>query len=128
MSALTEALVAAQAKALAALEKAYVAQKLDPTALVAGMDEIGCTDKVDQSALIAALDVLIVYGQTEPAYTEKRQTEKPTDAQRSYIGRLCAERELEAPDLAGVTRAQASEIIDSLQRGTFDAAKYSVPF
>jgi hypothetical protein len=128
VSALTEALVAAQAKALAALEKAYVAQKLDPTALVAGMDEIGCTDKVDQSALIAALDVLIVYGQTEPTYTEKRQTEKPSQAQLDYIAKLVEHHQAQAPNLAGVTRAQASEIIDSLQRGTYDASKWTVPF
>jgi hypothetical protein len=128
VSALSEAVDAAQAKALAALEKAYVRGHIDAEALVEKMNAIGCRDGLDHAALIEALDVLHFYGQTEPTYTEKRQTEKPTAAQVSYIGRLCAERELTAPDLAGVTRAQASEIIDSLQRGTYDEAKWTVPF
>jgi hypothetical protein len=128
VSALAEALVAAQAKALAALEKSYVRGELTTEQFTMRMAVIGCTDNIDQGLLIEALDVLREFGQTEPTYTEKRQTEKPTSAQVSYIGRLCAERELTAPDLAGVTRAQASEIIDSLQRGTYDEAKWALPF
>ena len=128
VSALTEALVAAQAKALSALEKAYVRGTLDVEAFTARMDEIGCTDTVDQALLLAALDTLKEHGQTEPAYTEKRQTEKPTDAQSSYIAKLADERGFTAPDLAGVTRAQASEIIDSLRNGTYDQSKWEMPF
>ena len=128
MIALAEALAAAQAKALSALQKAYVRDAITVEQFIARMTEIGCTDTVDQSLLLAALDTLKEHGQTEPAYTEKRQSEKPTDAQISYIGKLADERGFTAPDLAGVTRAQASEIIDSLRNGSYDPAKWEIPF
>jgi hypothetical protein len=128
MTALAEALAAAQAKALSALEKAYVRDAITLEQFVARMTEIGCADTVDQALLLAALDTLKEHGQTEPSYTEKRQTEKPTEAQTSYIGKLADERGFTAPDLAGVTRAQASEIIDSLRNGTYDQSKWEIPF
>lgn len=128
MTALAEALAAAQAKALAALEKAYVRGALDAEALTQRMNEIGCTETLDQDLLVAALDTLKEYGATEPAYTEKRNTEKPTDAQANYIKRLAGEKGYEVPDLAGCTRVQASEIIDTMNRGTYDPEKWSLPF
>ena len=126
--ALAEALAAAQAKALSALEKAYVRGALDAEQFSARMTEIGCTDTVDKALLLAALDTLKEHGQTEPGYTEKRQTEKPTEAQAAYIAKLADQSGFTAPDLAGVTRAQASEIIDSLRNGTYDASKWELPF
>ena len=129
MSALSDALAAAQAKALAALEKAYVRGALDYEQFIARMDDIGCADDIDQALLVFALDVLKEYGQTEPAYTEKRQTEKPTQAQIDYVGRLATEKGLAVPDLTGATRAQASEVISELLNGTFDPAKWpDIPF
>ena len=82
MTALSDALAAAQAKALAALEKAYVRGTLDVEAFTARMDEIGCSDTVDQALLLAALDTLKEHGQTEPTYTERRTNDKPTDAHK----------------------------------------------
>lgn len=128
MTALSDALEAAQAKALAALEKAFVRDVLNESDFLAKLDEIGATDVADQGQLLACLHVLKEQGQTEPAYTERRKTEKPTAAQAGYIARLADERGFPAPDLAGVNREQASEIITSLQNGTYDPAKYDVPF
>jgi len=127
VSALAEALIAAQAKALAALEKAYVRGTIDGEELTERMNEIGLTDAVDQGLLIAALDTLKEHGAGAPAQPE-RTADKPTAAQVAYIGKLCREREIVIPDMAGVTRAQASEIIESLQAGTYDASKWEVPF
>ena len=129
MTALADALTAAQAKALAALEKAYVRGALDLDQFQSQMEMIGCTDKVDQDLLIASLDTLRQYGQTEPAYTEKRQTEKPTQAQISYVEKLAGEHGYQVPDLTGATRAQASEVISAMQKGTYDPAKWpDIPF
>ena len=47
MSALAEALVAAQRRALQAVEKAYVAGQLDGEAATARLTECGITDPVD---------------------------------------------------------------------------------
>jgi len=129
MTALSDALAAAQAKALSALEKAYVRGALDYEQFIARMDEIGCADDIDQALLVFALDVLKEYGQTEPAYTEKRQTEKPTDAQLALVAKMASERGFTAPDMTGATRAQVSEVIDAIRNGTFDPAKWpEIPF
>ena len=130
VSALTEALAATQAKALAALQKAYVAGAFEDDRMREQLDAIGCTDAVDQGFLIESLDVLRAYGPMPTYnYSEKRAGEKPTDAQRTLIEKLTqgfiAEQ---VPDLTGVTRAQASEMIDSLKAGTYDASKWTVPF
>ena len=90
MSALTEALVAAQAKALAALEKAYVANAFEDDRMREQLDAIGCTDAVDQEFLIQSLDVLRTYGAPAPSYSERRTNDKPTDAQKTLIDKLIA--------------------------------------
>ena len=131
MSALADALSQAQAKALAALEKAYVAGQLEDAAMLEQMDAIGCTDVVEQHTLLEALNVLKAYGAPAPgsSYSERRTNDKPTDAQMTLIGKLVADLpEDQRPDLAGATRAQASELIDSLKTGSYDAAKWTVPF
>lgn len=131
MSALTEALVAAQAKALAALERAYVAGMLTNEQFREQMDAIGCTDVIEQDLLSMALATIKTYGASVPAsaYSERRTNDKPTDAQKTLIDKLIANLpEDERPDLAGVTRAQASELIDSLKAGTYDPGKWTVPF
>ena len=131
MSALADALNAAQAKAIAALEKAYVANAFEDDRMREQLDAIGCTDAVDQGFLIECLDTLRVYGPmpTGTSYSERRTNDKPTDAQMTLVGKLVANLpEDQRPDLAGATRAQASELIDSLKTGSYDAAKWTVPF
>jgi len=50
-----------------------------------------------------------------------------TDKQLAFIDRLCDEKQVIRPD-GPLSKAQASEIIDSLQAGTYDPGKWSVPF
>lgn len=128
MTALSDALAAAQAKALSALEKSYVRGVIDTEALVEGMNAIGCTDTVDQVLLVESLNTLKEHGTSEPTYTERRQTEAPTEAQKVYIAKLAYDRGCVSPDLAGVSRAEASQIIEELKAGTYDPDKHSLPF
>ena len=55
----------------------------------------------------------------------------PTDAQLAYIGKLCAERDLEPPP-AVYSKAEASLIIDALMQGRYDVGDWplgpDVPF
>jgi hypothetical protein len=74
VTALSDALTAAQRSALAALEKAYVAGAIEAEAMVAALESVGISD------------------------------------------------------LAGLTKPKASELIDSLNGGSYDPAAWSVPF
>lgn len=129
MTALSDALTAAQAKAIAALERAYVAGLIDAGGTVEQLNAIGCTDVIEQGQLFAALDVLREYGATAPAVANgARPPEPASESQRQFILRLADERGAVAPDFAGITKAQASEIISSLQAGTYDPERWAVPF
>ncbi|HEX4672036.1 MAG TPA: hypothetical protein VH279_07195 [Solirubrobacteraceae bacterium] len=132
-SALETALAAAQAKAVGALEKAYVAGQLSSEGLASRLAEIGCPDAVDGAHLLAALDVLREYGAAAPAapggsYAERNATRPATDAQRAFITRLADEKEVSPPDLSGLTREKASELIDQLRTGSYSAADWDIPF
>ncbi len=134
MSALAEALVAAQRRALVALEKSYVhlgdaEDGPGRDALRNALDTIGCTDKVEQDQLIACLEVIRAMGGDVPtAPTNGGGPKLISDAQRTFIGDLVKRAGVSAPDLAGLTHEQASELISSLKAGTYDPAKWSVPF
>jgi hypothetical protein len=67
VSALADALVAAQRRALAAVEKQYAAGKLEADDVRAKLTAIGLTDDVDADRLLAALDLIREYGATLPA-------------------------------------------------------------
>lgn len=130
MSALAEALVAAQRRAIGALEKAYVAGAFEDDRMREQLDAIGCNDAVDHDHLIHALDVLRTYGGPLPAANGEPATKKPepaTDAQLSLIARLVKEKNAAAPDLP-LTKLAAHEVIDTLKAGTYDASKWTVPF
>ena len=58
MSALTEALVAAQARAISAVSKVYLASHIDRDEANAELQTVGATDDVDRSALLDALDTI----------------------------------------------------------------------
>ena len=128
MTALSDALAAAQAKALAALEKSYMRDLIDSETLRSSMDQIGCTDTADQLQLLAMLDTLKIHGASEPTYTERRTTEKPTDAQVSYMKKLADDHGFASPDLAGMSRDDVSKIIDELKAGSYDPDKHALPF
>jgi hypothetical protein len=140
---LSDALTAAQRSALAALEKAYVADELDPDPdddeamsargyLVMRLEDCGISDPIDVCFLIAALDVLREWGVSAPTMSErvKREVEFATENQQKFILDLCARNNLPAPEAMGaLTKESASEIIDSLQKdGTYDQDKFGVPF
>jgi hypothetical protein len=131
VSALAEALVAAQRRALSAMEKAYVAGKLEPDTVREKLTAIGLTDDVDADRLLAALDLIREYGAplpNEPTPNgEPRKPEPATDAQLALIAKLVKEKQAQGPDLP-VTKQQAHEIIDTLKAGSYDAAKWTVPF
>jgi hypothetical protein len=138
VSALAEALAAAQRRALAALQKSYVHSPLTPEELDAEkervravLDAIGCTDTVEQGQLFAALDVIRATGAALPSEPtnggEPKPPEPASGAQLAFIAKLVKETKATPPDLP-VTKAQAHEIIDTLQAGTYDAAKWTVPF
>lgn len=131
MSALAEALVAAQRRALQALEKQYAAGKLEPEDVRDKLVAVGLTDDVDADRLIAALDLIRDYGAplpSEPTNGVEKPPEKATQAQRDLIKRLVVEKQVPAPDYEPLTKQDAHAIIDALKSGTYDPAKYSVPF
>jgi hypothetical protein len=133
MTPLAEALVAAQRHALATLEKAYVAGSLTDEELYEALNTCGITDQVDQSFLRASLDVLKEWGVTAPTMSERvarenGEPEKASDKQAALIATLCKRHNQPLPEVPGLTKAQASEIIDALDKGTYDPAKWTIPF
>jgi hypothetical protein len=130
MSALADALVAAQRRALAAVEKQYAAGKLEADDVRAKLADIGLTDDVDADRLIAALDMIREYGAALPSEPTNggagKPPEKATDAQLALIAKLVSEKNVTGPDLP-VTKAQAHEIIDGLKNGSYDPATWRVP-
>jgi hypothetical protein len=131
MSALAEALVAAQRRALSAMEKQYVAQRITPHEACTLMNAMGVMDGVDQERLLHALDVIREYGAALPSEPtpngEPKPPEKASDAQLALIADLVKRKSLTAPDLP-LTKVEASAIISAMQAGTYDAAQYRVPF
>jgi hypothetical protein len=130
MTALSDALTAAQRSALAALEKAYVAEKIDADAF----HEI--TDQVDQAFLVASLDVLKEWGVTAPTMTERVAREngepkKATEGQVKFITDLLKRGNhgpLDEGDLRALTFDRASQLIDALKSGSYNPDEWAVPF
>ena len=127
MTPLTDALTAAQRRALTALEKAYVAGHLDAENVSAWLIDCGITDPVDTAYLLHSLDVLKEWGASLPDEPQAKTDEQATPKQLDLIRSLCGRKELAPPHLP-LTKAQASEIIDSIDRGTYEAEKWAVPF
>lgn len=128
MTALSDALEQAQTRAVAVLAKQYVGGAADEAEVAARLDAVGLTDAIDRGRWLAALDVIREGGGEAPAETNGTRKDDPmSDKQRDYILKLCSERNLEPPD-SPLTKSQASEIIDSIDRGTYDPAKWKVPF
>ena len=131
MTPLSDALTVAQKRALAALEKAYVAGEIDGEAFAAALAAFGISDPIDVAFLLSALDVCREWGVPAPTMSERvtaAKVEPATDAQWQRIRRDCEAQKVGLPETEHLTKAQASEIIGALQAGTYDPAKYSVPF
>lgn len=135
MSALAEALVAAQARALASIGRTYVGSTDngdDARQIIAGMlDKIGCTDKIEQGYLIACWDALRVAGVQAPPEQKQNGPDrsKATDAQLSLMRKIASERNYVLPDDPQLlSRDDASKVIDSMKSGEYDQATWAVPF
>lgn len=128
MTPLSDALVAAQTRALATLQKAYVAGAIDAEAFTLGAEACGIHNPVDMAHLLAALDVMREWGAALPAEPNgKPKPEPATDKQKAFIADLCQRANVPYPDDVR-TKDEAHEIIESLQAGTYDAEKWRVPF
>jgi hypothetical protein len=116
---------------LQAVEKQYAAGKLEPDAVREKLTAIGLTDDVDADRLIAALDLIREYGAALPSEpvngAAAKGPEPATDAQLALVADLVKRKNVAAPDLP-LTKTDAHEIIDTLKAGTYDAAKWTVPF
>lgn len=76
MTPLSDALTAAQRRGLAALEKAFVAERIDSEAFHIQLHAMGITDDIDISYLATSLAVCREWGAPVPAETNG----KPSDA------------------------------------------------
>ena len=129
MTALAEALLAAQRQAIGAASKAFVAGTLNETDLFELLDDIGARDTVEQAQLLASLHALQRFGATapQPTRTEPRGDDLETEAQRKLIDRLADDRGLAAPGYK-LTKANASKVIEELKAGTYNPDSWAVPF
>jgi hypothetical protein len=126
MTALSDALAAAQARALAALAKEYVANG-DPEKVTTGMlDAMGLTDRVEQAQWFVCLQVMRSSGAQPPseqAPSRNGAPEPASERQWSLIRNLCDERQMTAPE-GPLTKQQAHEVIDSLKQGNYDPNRW----
>lgn len=130
MTALAEALLAAQRSAIGAASKAFVAGHLNEAELLELLDEIGCRDAADQGYLLASLHVLERFGAPAPKATQaepKPENEPATDGQWKYLRDLADRAQTTAPD-GPLTKAQASTVIEQLKAGTYNPDEWTVPF
>lgn len=130
MSALAEALLAAQRQAIGSLSKAFVAERIDEDGLLANLDAIGLRDDVDQGLLVEALTIVKSLGgeAPKPAGTnEPKQAEPASPNQLSYMRDLADKRGTVAPD-GPLTKEQASKVIEQLKAGTYNADEWTAPF
>jgi hypothetical protein len=136
VSALAEALVAAQRRALSAMEKQYAAGRLDGDQARLLLASIGLTDDVDVDRLLSALNVIREFGAPLPAEPSngapaEKAPDKITDAQATLIGRMWQEQHRppgDKPILTGLTKADASRLIDQLKTDTYNVADWDIPF
>ena len=131
MSALGQALEASQAKAVAALGKAYVRRDEAPDdELFAGLlHKIGLDDDVAIQFLLAAWAVLREEKAAPPGEqaTKSAQSQAATDGQWKYIRDLADKNGTTAP-VGPLSFDQASKIIVALKAGAYKAEDYEVPF
>lgn len=113
MTPLSDALTAAQQRALAAMQKQYVAGRIDADTARSFMNSSGLTDSVDQDRLLFTLDAIAAWGVEPPAEPSngKPADEPATDKQLGFIADLLSKVKLSGPDLP-LTKAQAGDIID----------------
>jgi hypothetical protein len=132
MTALAEALLAAQRQAIGALAKPYLAGNLAVDEVTARLIGMGCNDVIDQTQLLAAWDVLGEWGVAAPKATQAEPqrdpaTEPASEAQLKYLRDLADKKGTTAPD-GQLTKARASEAIEQLKAGTYNPDEWTAPF
>ena len=125
MTALSDALRAAQAQAIAALSKAYVAG--ETARFFDRLNDIGCTDRVEQAQLMEALDLLRDFGAQAPEPAKPDTSHELASAdQMRYAADLADKAGTVLPDYQ-LTKANASKLIDQLKAGTYNPDEWTVP-
>ena len=128
MTALAEALLAAQRQAIGAASKAFVAGALNETEFLAALDDVGATDTVEQGYLLASLHLARKLGTSAPAVANgKPESDLASEAQMRLLHKVANERGFIPPDYQ-LTKDVASRVIDEMKAGTYNADSYSVPF
>ena len=131
MTALAEALLAAQRQAIGALGKQFVACQIDVAEVVSRLREIGCTDPADRDQMVAAWMILREYGSGLATNGASQQAPKMmSPAQKRRIELDCKDRGWAPPafDAVPITLDEASAIIDSIKDGSYDPARWNPPF
>lgn len=133
MTALSEALEAAQTRAVAVLAKRYVGGNITAEEVCSELETMGIRDAVDAGSWLNALGIIRDGGGEAPAETNgsaKPKAEPATDAQFKLISKLLDEKGVNPDDFPNkpLTKQDAHEVIDSLKSGSYDPAKWTVPF
>ena len=116
MTALADALTAAQSRAVAALGKQYRAGFVEQDAAVAWLESFGLDDRVDMGRWFSCLDALRQFGGDAPGDAAP-QEKLSSPAQRGLIEKLCSERGMPTPNGYPRLFAEASAVIDKLKAG-----------
>lgn len=130
MTPLSEALTAAQRRTLQAIEKAYLSGMGTPQSVTEQLKLCGITDTVDVSYLLQCLGTLKVLGAELPAEPNGKFADDPaSDKQTKLIADLMDRHAdyMKLPKPEGLSKAQASQVIDELQKGSYDPQKWQ-PF
>ena len=120
MSALTDALVAAQRSAIAAIGRTFVHEPFDADIAKDAFDKMGLRDKIEQEELLNAWALTNAYGGQLPTsegpfrmpHSSNGPEPAATDAQLALIAKLVKDKRIDAPDLP-LTKQQAHEWIDA---------------
>lgn len=130
MSALAEALLAAQRSAIGAMGKPYIAGAIDVADVEDRLRAIGATDQTDSRYLLSAWDTIREFGAQPPPATGQAPPTEPEPAserQTAFITKLAEDRGVVAPD-GPLTKEQASKVIEQLKAGTYNPDEWTVPF
>ena len=124
MTALADALVQAQSRAVAALGKQYVGGQLDSDAVRIALDGIGLNDPTDTERWLNALDILRETGAALPAENGTPAEKPSSPAQRDLIDKMCGERGMPKPSGHPRLFKDASAVIDRLKANVTDPNEY----
>ena len=116
MSALSDALAQAQARAVSALAKQYVSGQMSRATVEVALAGIGLLDPTDTAYWLASLEAIRDGGAAAPgeARANGNGGGEATEAQLKLIGRLCDDKQRPAPT-EPLTKDEASKLIEQLK-------------